>query len=393
MQVFYKISAKKSVYMEAVSKVNIAEKPLEIEPESKEKDLLSMVYDVACDFFEFMSECVAIPYRMLGSKHFSILGAAARLPLCVHEAIRKGSLDGFATKLFCLDSGYQYFPSRNASKEEVKDNLGYAAICSYIARDNTSWLKPFEFEKCDFSTFCKDVTEISPDFEVVSGCLISRSSGLKMSIIKTESGYCVVFGAVNSLAKTLDTKNIFHDLDVCVKSLDQVFRSAIGIRSKLYKSAEKAFDYLQKSEKLKGEKITLTGGCFGASIAAYLGIKFEKKTTCFNPLSLGIALLADIGEEKLKNAPKYVTNFISKTDFVADLPFFVTLIDYTFNTLGVKTAGVFGEKLYVERAYGMYSMDTHTGSFNNLLKHIDLDINLRPKDFPQDLIDHIKAKS
>lgn len=353
-------------------------------------DIVEKVCCFANDLFDLMREAFYMPFCILGSKHFSILGVLARLPQCIYEAINKRSLEGFAKRLFSLDSNYSYFAEREASKKEVKDVLGFAAISSYIQNDNLSWITPFGYKECNIAEFCPDIASVSSDFEIVKGCLISRATGLKIRLLKTTQGYCVTFGALSSLIKTLDSNSIVHHAALCIDTGKQAVLNTVGIRAKIYKTAEKAFQCLLASKKLKGANIQLTGNCFGACLASYLGIKFEKKAVCFNTLALGVALQADLGEEKLNKASDFVTNFIGKTDFIADLPLPFTLFDYVTNTIGIKTAGIFGQKFYVKSPYMFYSYETHVSIMDNLLHHLGLDHNLKPKQFSEKLITHVK---
>ncbi len=132
--------------------------------------------------------------------------------------------------------------------------------------------------------------------------------------------------------------------------LPSVIANYAGLTPLCYKQADALMEQLKVYAKEQNKPLVVTGQSLAGSIASYVALKHEVKGVCFNPVQLGAGLQWDIGDAKLAQADKYVTNISVANDHLNNFPG-VTAVDRVLSHLGVRTPGNFGKRYRIPSAF------------------------------------------
>lgn len=311
------------------------------------------------EIFLKLKTFVCFPLRYLGSKTWSIPGLAARLPGVLLFGWNKS--ESITTQLF--GKGYEYH-SRGLTPEESKPFLRNACIASSIAvspsakmprRMEEEWLDPYGLKVISPKEMGLDLAGLSEHIEVNDRRFLDPESGLKVMMVTNEDEVIIAFGAAGA------AKNEFVDAEnnPSWKKLERhiwnniVWANLFGASPEIYRQADKLYTAIKDHEALKGKKITLVGHCLGGSLASYVGLKHGVQVNGFNTLAFGAGIQKEIGDERLKEANKYLTHISISKDFFSDCPK-SSIVDRMVNLMGIRTPGNFG-KHYTVPAYEEYN--------------------------------------
>ncbi len=128
------------------------------------------------------------------------------------------------------------------------------------------------------------------------------------------------------------------------KSAGRAFLSWLGFVPKTYSQASKLTQMLQthlKEHGLSDEvKLTLTGRGYGGAAAEYAALRNKAAAVAFNPIHLGNGSRARIGQSRLDEAHKYVTEVVVHKSMYADNKW--SWIYAPFRAIGMRNMGSIG---------------------------------------------------
>jgi hypothetical protein len=273
-------------------------------------------------------------------------------------------------------AGYSYQMQKQLSPEELKPYMLPAFFAAFIHGTDGEWIpwgwdviKPQALEVADENIEARDL------------CFFDPESGLKVAIIAKGQEAFVVFGGAGSGFSEFPD-NPTRQKKRLLLDHTSVLLNLLGTVPYTYRQAETFFARLKEHPVLQGKTITLTGQCYGGSLASYVALKHNLPAVCFNALALGAGLQQDIGNAALKQADKYVTHIIAKGDPVSDAP--ITLLDSCVGKVGIRTPGNFGIKFSIPSAYKT-GAETHSFILGSILHHLGYGKRAKPWTvFPDD---------
>jgi hypothetical protein len=303
----------------------------------------SRIASIVRDVFEKIRDFFSFPIRYFGSKTWSIPGLIFRTPYLLFKKIFSSEKFSFKEELF--QSEYRFSIEKNLTKTELKSYYPYGCAPGY-----TYGLNP------DY---------IPHGWSVVKPVFYNPQSGLKISFLQKGDEVILTFGSVE--AKELKPKR------------NELARgSLLGMNPDLYKEASQRFSKLSSDPLLKGKKITLAGSCLGAAIASYVALKHKTKAVCFNSFPLGVGQQYDLGNERLRKAPDYITHISAKGDYTSDIAGY-PVVDRILSAIGFRTPGHFGKRFRIPSAYKSMH-DTHAYVIGNIMQHLGRDKRTKPVD-------------
>jgi hypothetical protein len=317
----------------------------------KVKDaFVDKVSSVASRIFKFIKTSVLYPFRLLGSKTFTIPGLLYRLPQAIRDKINGSPT--WATDLFCT-KGYHQFTYHNLSAQEAKTHLVYAAATSAIHKNEMRWMEPYGYTRMDLSG-------IELGLEKKEGVFFDRSCGLKFSLYEKDDDVIIVFGAVSSHHSQFSIHEWKEANWVGLKMQLAVVGDLIAGSPDLYKQANRAIKSLLAIDVMQDKKVTLCGQSLGGSIASYVSLRQSVKAYALNAVPLGAGLQKKVGEANLRNSEEYLTQISASGDYPSDVPTVFKVLDVVANAFGLRTPGNFGKRLRVPSLYsGIQATHSH----------------------------------
>jgi hypothetical protein len=293
--------------------------------------------------FEGVRNFFSVPTRYFGSKTWSIPGVICRAPYLVFKKIFSSQKFSFKEEL--LQPGYQFSAKKDLTKEELKPYYPHACAPCY--------------------NYALKEENIPDGWKLARDTWYNPQSGLKISFLQKGDELMLPIGSIE--AKELAPKR-----NKCIR------QSLLGQDIEIFKEADKVFADLSSDPLLKGKKVTLVGACFGAAIASYVALKHKTPAVCFNSFPMGVAQQQDVGNERLREASKYVTHISAKGCYTSDMPAY-RVIDRGLSALGFRIPGWFGNRFRIPSAYSAMQ-DTHAYFIGSVMEHLGHDKRTKPVD-------------
>ncbi len=335
-----------------------------IAPPTFREAFTNKVSSVVYPIFKAIKNSLMYPFRLLGSKTFTIPGLLIRLPKAIIDKIR--GVPTWKTDLLC-NKGYHQFTYHNLSQHEVKEYLVYAAATAAIHKNDGRWMSPFGYQPMS-------VDAIDLGLDKKDGVFFDPSIGLKFSLYEKEDKVIVIFGAVSSHHSQFSIHEKNKAAWLSVKMQMAVVGDIIAGRPSLYTSADKAIRKLASSDAMKNKKIVLCGQSLGGSIASYVSLRQGLTAFALNSVPLGAGLQKKIGDYKLQQAENYLTQISASGDYPSDVPRVFKVLDSIANAFGLRTPGNFGKRLRVPSLYSSISA-THSYILGSMLVKANPDLS------------------
>ncbi len=322
--------------------------------------------------FQSIKSILTFPFRFLGSKTWSIPGAIIRTPWIVFKRIFLNSPVSIKEELF--GDKYHYFFEKELTPFELKPYLPYAYSVQFVAT-----MKPEDI--CPGWSHVSS-REIAPESDAASpnGSFVDPATGFQAVVMKREKEVMVCFGALgvvpgiqNNTAKwkrpVLLTKALITNNPPAAR---QIAKSLLGLTPPVYERAEEFVQNLKSLPQFENHNFTVTGLCYGGSIASYVGIKQGLKTISFNSFPLSMGAQQNLSQEELNRAEEYVTHISAKGDYLTHSTI-GPYIDTALSRIGIRTPGHFGRRFLIPSAYTT-SSKTHGFILGSVLAHIQKDL-------------------
>ncbi len=303
----------------------------ETHPQMSTISIVDRVTLIAYDAIKTLVELISFPFRYIGTKF------GLRYQFFCYNTIPKNEL------LRKMDLVYSTAASYHSTKDSMED-LGYNIISPSSIN-----VKDKQLEKKET-------------------CFFDPLSGLKVSIFENNNSIIVALGTLNSHKSELSDPKHIKDLYVQMRSSGVT--NLLGFKPKIYSQVDEFFSTLILDPHLKGKEITLTGHCFGGSLASYVALKHGKKAFCINSLPLGAGLQQDIGKKRLKTAPEHITQVSIQNDWLTD-SYIAKIFDIFLSSIFIKTPGRFGKKTFIPSAF-KDSKNSHNRIVSSCKSHLGL---------------------
>lgn len=317
---------------------------------------------------------LSFPLRYFGSKSCSIFTPLLSIPRMIQ---RLWSRKKDSPSLF-PKSHYQYTPERELKAKESSYFFKYQAACCGVHKSDPHWIQPFYQKVITPAELALDLSSIRGHIQGKEHVFFDPTTGLKAMISFEGEEAIIAFGAIGAGSSELSCQKEKSDLDRKLHLIS--FSNLMGCKPFIYKQAEEFFKKIIQSPQLNNKKVVLTGQCFGASIASYIGLRQSVQTICFNSLALGVGLQWAIGDDKLRKAHHCITHLSVKNDWASDCRW-MSPIDYALNLIGVRTPGIFGRRFRIPSAYRSFN-ETHRYVLGSLMSHQGYERMTQPKDLP-----------
>lgn len=211
--------------------------------------------------------------------------------------------------------------------------------------------------------------------------MIEERSGIKISVLENDSSEIIIaFGAKHSAKRVFGEDHAGYQQFEKAQSRS-IAQNLAGFLPESHIKSKQIIEHLLSLPYFKNKKITLTGTCFGASLAQYTGLKLGIKAVCFNSLQLGQAAQQDIGYEKLAQADFWIEHVNARKDFLNDSRLY-NLANHSLSFIGIKTPGNFGRQYCIPSAY-KDSSKSHVFIMGSFIKYLGFNERSVPKDFPK----------
>lgn len=175
-------------------------------------------------------------------------------------------------------------------------------------------------------------------------------TGLKATLVQNGDKVIIAFGTKTCANAELEDKS--EQKKVLKKQDLAIYQNLLGAKPKVYRQAAELYDRIIRDNKLNKDKVTLTGKCFGGSIAEYVSLKKKVHSVCFNTLPIGTGLQQELGKKTLKEADKYVDHLIVEKDWASDFTFF-KVAGKIFRFMQIRTPRNFGCRYTIPSAYSI----------------------------------------
>lgn len=350
------------------------------------------VYKAVVKTFKFLKKLILFPTRYIGGKDFSLSGLVLRLPksiilyLLSKDKRPENALFG---------SGYHRAFEKTLTPKEGLQFVKYASVSNAQHRCDKFWINSVGLEFYDIQKGNFDLKALPGNIEINKDCFCDVDTGLKATISYNANEVIVSFGAVDSFGHLhYDNENLSDvekDLRTKKSKMTQYKAAAkniLGVKPKHYRQADALFQLIKNHPDLQGKDISLTGQCYGGSIAEYIAIKNKVPAVCFNTLQMGAGLQEELGNKRLSHADEFVTHVSVTTDVISDNRYLV-IFDRFLSLIGIRTPGNFGKHYTIPTAYGNQS-DTHQFMMGSLMKHLGYDIKSGPDVLQKDDMDIVK---
>lgn len=324
--------------------------------------------------FLHLVNALTAPRRYLGAKNWSIPGVLIRLPCVAYKHATTKQQRTFAEDLF--GTGYHRPIQKILTKDELKPFFKYGCAAAFVHRTKEEWISPLNYTALGKHSFTHDqLQSLPPSIEARTSCLFNPKSQLKVAILQKDKEVIVAFGALGSY----ETEGVADDMANLKTS---GFAGLVGIKPDIYREAEELVAWIKKQPEFQDKEITLSGSCFGGSLASYCALKQDLKAVALNPFPLGAGLQQDIPQKALDNADAHVINITAKGDFYTNSRS-RDAIDTIVSAIGIKTPGTFGQRLAIPSAYKK-GADTHNYFMGSVMKYMGYDTRTEFKDVPQE---------
>lgn len=300
----------------------------------EDNTLLFKIKKVALRIFEKIKEIVFFPARYFGSKHHC--------------------------------TGYHFKMQKELSPEEAKAFLPYAGANATVHSNDPDWL--FGHQLADYEKL-PDISGI----EKRNTNYFNPETGLKLAVYENENELIISYGALTAYrselpnATGLSRKGYLN----CIANL------AGGVPS-IFNEAERITLELLKTYPHASKKVTLSGQCYGGTLASFVGIKNKIQAVCTNSFPLGAGLQKEIGRDRLDLADEYVTHISANKDSISDNRF-LSVLDRIASAIGIRTPGNFGKRLVIPSAY-RNSKHTHEHFMGSMMHHLGKKIRDKPRE-------------
>jgi hypothetical protein len=290
--------------------------------------------------FRALKRAATFPMRFVGAKDWSVVGVCARAVSAAARRIFTGrGPENLSDYLF--GTGYQR-RATTLKAEQTKSFLPYASACAAVQVGEHRWVTPFGYEVISADLLGEpEVSEHRPYF-------FDPETGLKALVLRKGNEVVISFGAFNSHKDIVESS---EERKISWKHRYGAFGSCLGFKPEIYGKAVQWVKRVMESRTLEGTKVVLSGSCFGGSIAQYSALKLGLQGVCFNSFPIGPGLQHDIGTERLAEAESYVQLLSCQKDFVSDHRFLGGLDRLSLSSMGVKTAGNFGQRNQIPSPY------------------------------------------
>lgn len=326
--------------MDAVNRSSSFIEPIQVA--SKAPPILEKIKKIVRKIFEFLT----FPLRYLGAKNWSIPGLILRTPILLFRRI---FFNEPLTKAQFFGTGYHHSSGPQLSKQETKEVLRYAAYGLVPFRyDQEKWAFPFGGKIIPPVDLHVDVSKLPGHVQATEHAFFDKTNLFKAVVLEDAHELVVTFGALHShwpeFANPKEAKAKAY------KPLPSILSNYVGCSPKQYKQADALVAQLKKLAQAKGKRLVLTGQSLGGSLASYAALKHEVKAIAFNAVQFGAGLQHQIGDAKLAQADKYLTQISVDNDLLNNLPG-STAVDHLFSRLGVRTPGTFGKRYRIPTAF------------------------------------------
>lgn len=346
--------------------------------------LVEQIKKIAIAIFQTVKEIVTFPARYLGAKTWSIPGIILRTPVLLFKRI---FFHEPLTKRAFLGSGYHYSNGPQLSIEETKQMLRYAAFGLLPFRyEQDKWAEPYAAKIVAPSALAVDLATIPGNVTTNSHAFLDRKNQFKAMVVEDANEMVVAFGPMHShWHDNFDEK---AGKKYANRHLRSVFANFAGMSPLYYQQADAIVEQLKKIAQEKNKRLVVTGQSLAGSIASYVSLKHQIKGVCFNAVQLGAGLQREIGDDRLANAERFLTQISISNDLVSQCPG-IAAVDRILSGAGVRTPGNFGRRFLVPSAFkGMRA--AHDYPVKSMMKHIGYHEDTKASELKQEDIRHSK---
>lgn len=315
---------------------------------------------------ETLKACLLFPTRYLGSKTWSIPGLVLRTPLILFKRLFVQPTLSLAQELF--GSGYRFTFEKELTPDELQPFFAPLCTMAYVNKMHPDFLPS------GWKTVSPEALNLSLDSIQAKDTYFSDpSTGFKACIIEKGKEVIVTFGAVemHELAPEEQPTGLKG-------KTANVARSLFGGSLKVSHQADALVTQIKRHPHFQKKQITLAGMCFGGPQASYAGLKHCLPTVCANSFPLSAGQQQELGEGRLRNADKYITNISVNGDFLTNSYLF-TAADLLLSAIGIKTSGNFGKCYLVPSAYST-RVGTHAYMLGSVLVHLGHNCRTKPSE-------------
>lgn len=338
---------------------------------NKVENKLQQISAIALASLQSIVDFILFPARFIGAKDWSLPGVLIKTPYYICRKILGKDCNGF------LGKSYHKNFEREVSPNEGKQYLPYMAAAAG-SHEPKKFLNPLGLLLVNPQEQKLEIKDLVP----FDSCLLDLSTGIKISIIiKNSSEVILAFGAKNS-ADHLFPTDLSLQKKIKRKQDDAITKNLLGLTPAAYLKTHEQLMQLLTCPLLKDKTITLTGSCFGGSLAQYLAMKLHLRAICFNSLQLGPGLQQDLGSDTLSQADDHVLNISVKRDFLND-NLLCNLASRALSFIGIKTPGNFGRQYFIPTAYNDLKK-THDFVLGSFMKHLGFSERTLPSDLPKE---------
>lgn len=365
--------------MDAIDRISLHLPPYQVA--SKPSPILEKIKECARKVFAVISAVITFPLRYIGAKNWSIPGLILRTPVLLFKRIFfKEPL----TKEKFFGTGYHHSSGPRLSKEETKEMLRYMSYSLVPFRYNQDkWAEPYGAKIIPPTDLPVNLSKIPGHVQIHENSFFDKNNFFKAVVLEDEHELVVTFGALHS--HWPEVANQKEAKKKAFKPLPSIIANYFGHSPLQYKQADAFVEQLKKIAQDKGKRLVLTGQSLAGSLASYAALKHEVKAIGFNSVQFGAGLQYDIGDAKLAQADKYLTQISVDNDLLNNLPG-ATSIDHVLSRLGVRTPGTFGKRYRIPSVFKSMRK-AHDFPMKCVMNYIGYDQNTKANELkPEDVI-------
>jgi hypothetical protein len=348
--------------------------PQEEKVQSPLLSFVKKVEEVALKGLAFLAACIDFPFRYIGSKTWSLPGLLFTVPYVLFKRAL-GIPSPYTIQEEIFGKGYHFDIEKRLTKEEAKEYLPYFLSTAFAYSSNPQWITPLGYNVIS----PKEMEITSQVLEARDACFFDPNSGLKIVLMEKENDVIISFGALKSDLSEV-SNNPKESKRLYVLGNFNSCTNLLGTTPPIYHQANCFLDEILRHPRFQGKKITLTGQCYGGSLAQFLALKHELKAYCINSLPLGAGLQQEISDDTLMRADDFVEHISVEGDWLSDLRT-AKYVDFLLSGVGIKTPGNFGRRFSIPSAYSS-GKETHNYALGSLMSYLGLDKRVRVEDVP-----------
>lgn len=300
------------------------------------------------EIFEALKNVGRIPFRYIGSKTWSIPGLVLKSISILFDRVLNRQHLTTNLKEYFFGAGYHFFMQKKLNHVEIIPYFPHAGAINAVHASDHSWIEPLGYETIEPKSLNLKLKDSFEGLQPNQKCFFDERTGLKITTFIKDKEVIFTIGTVGSSRSEIQDSKV-HRKIMWQMAGDAIY-NFLGGNPTLYRQADQFIQSVMQNPFFSDKKISLTGHCFGASVAAYLGIKHQIKTICFNSFPIGAGLQMDIGPAKLDQSDDFVTHITARNDYTSDFPF-IHFIDLPLSLIGIRTPGNFGKRYYIPSAY------------------------------------------